>query len=354
MILVLGSYAMPQLQGRDMDLDARQASHTRPTPRLGGIAFFSATCAGIGFVPATISEPYAQFVLATSLLFAVTLLEDLGYAVSPRIRLLIAMLAALLVIVLLEVWLTRIGIAFIDPALNLWFFGVPLTLIATAGVANAFNLIDGVNGLAVLTAGSAALALFAIADAAAFHDMSQLTLLFLAALAGFAVLNFPFGLIFLGDAGAYTLGFILSWFGISMVLNIEELTPWAILLVMFWPVAETVFSMYRRSRRRTGTMQPDRIHMHQLVMRGLEVCLIGREKCLLANSMTTVVMAPFVILPPIVGVLFWNEPKLAFAAVVVLSTLFVSAYALGPAAVKRFRRRLKTKPSALSRCAPDV
>jgi len=112
--------------------------------------------------------------------------------------------------------------------------GVPLTLLITAGVANGFNLIDGVNGLSAFTGLCSALALAYIAGQGGAWTLQMMALLLAAAILGFLVLNYPFGLIFLGDAGAYTLGFVIAWFGISLLRAIPEVSAWAVLLTVFW------------------------------------------------------------------------------------------------------------------------
>ncbi|MFC6639883.1 hypothetical protein GV827_22010 [Sulfitobacter sp. JBTF-M27] len=314
------------LTGRPQDLTAVQAMHDAPTPRIGGIAIFSAFALSGVFAPTELSQPYRDFILATSFLFCVGLLEDLGIHISPWKRLLACVIASLLVIWLLGVWLPRLGIPGIDSRMGLWFIGVPVTLLITAGVANGFNLIDGVNGLASGTSLVAALAFAAIAHQAAYPHMVSLALMLAAGIFGFFLLNFPFGLVFLGDAGAYTIGFVLSWFGISILLNAPDASPWAIFLTVFWPIADTLLAMVRRRRRVQGSMVPDRLHVHQLVMRALEIYILGRRRRRFANPLSTVLLAPFVIAPPLVGVLLWDQNRLAFGAVVVFFGLFFGSY----------------------------
>lgn len=134
------------------------------------------------------------------------------------------------------------------------------------------------------------------------------------------------------------LGFVLSWFGISVLVNVPEASPWAILLTMFWPVADTLLAIYRRSRLKAAPMAPDRLHVHQMTMRALEICVLGRYRRHNANPLCTLVLAPFVIAPPIAGVHFWNQTIMAFTAVVVFSALFFGTYAASLMLIPRFRR----------------
>ena len=336
--IVLLKSRFPRLSGRAGDLRAVQSMHNRLTPRVGGLGIFGALGVSVIFAPVSIAGAYAELILATSLLFLVGLSEDLGFHVSPRWRLMAAAGASLLAIWLLGVWMPRTGITGLDAVVDHWLVGIPLTLLVTAGISNGFNLIDGVNGLASVTAIVAAVALSQIAALAGYTTMVHLAMMLAAGIFGFFLLNYPFGLIFLGDAGAYTLGFVLSWFGIAVLINAPEASPWAILLVLFWPVADTMLAIYRRSRRNADVSAPDRLHVHQMVMRAQEICILGRNRRQIANPLTTLVLLPFVIAPPIAGVLLWNQNQNAFLAVVVFGVLFFASYAAAPGLIRRFRR----------------
>lgn len=343
--LIVLARCVPRLSGRSDDTTAVQAMHLRVTPRVGGIAIFGALACSALFAPIVIQQSYIAFLVATSLLFCVGLSEDLGFHISPRLRLLAVVATSLIVILVLGVWLPRIGIGFADRLLQYWFVGIPFTLLITAGVSNGFNLIDGVNGLASLTAISASITIALIAHQGGYATMVSLCMMLAAVTLGFFVVNYPFGLIFLGDAGAYTLGFVLSWFGIAVIVNVPDVSPWAILLTLFWPLADTLLTMYRRSRGNKAAMMPDRLHAHQLVMRAIEICFLGRGRRHISNSLTTLVLTPFVVAPQIVAVILWDRNLAAFLAVLVFLALFFGSFALLLATVRRIRPRLKTPQS---------
>lgn len=345
MIVVFARY-IPSLTGGQRSLGAVQTMHTKPTPRLGGLAIFAALFASLPLAPPTITDRYTLFIMAASFLFVVGLAEDLGLGISPRKRLMAAAISSVLVMSLLDVWLPRADVPLLDDWMDHWAVAVPLTLLVTLGVANGFNLIDGVNGLAALTAIVAAVALALIADAAGYTVMVHLSMMLAAAILGFMVLNYPFGFIFLGDAGAYTLGFVLSWFAISILNKVPDASAWAMLLVVFWPVADTVLAIWRRSRSRRPAMAPDRLHFHQLVMRALEIHFLGRGRRQIANPLTTLILSPMVAAPPMVGVLFWDQPVLAFLSVLFFAALFGVTYNLAKPALDILSR---TVGAAMSR-----
>ena len=95
-------------------------------------------------------------------------------------------------------------------------------------------------------------------------------LLLIASVLGFMVLNFPTGKIFLGDGGAYALGHMTVWSAIILISNETKVSPFSILLIFFWPVADTGLAIWRRWKLGTPTDRPDRLHFHQLAMRPLK------------------------------------------------------------------------------------
>ncbi len=325
----------PRLAGRSSDISAVQSAHSSITPRVGGLGIILTILLMAFYSPEGVKDRYLYLALASCFLFAAGFLEDLGFGVSPRMRLLAAAISSIAVIVLLDVWLDTIGVPYLDHLVSFWGIGIPLTLLVTVGLANGFNLIDGVNGLAGFTAITATVCLAYIARIAGYGDLSDLCIMLAAGIIGFWMLNFPFGMIFLGDAGAYVIGFVIGWFAISLAINVPEATPWAILLTIFWPVADTGLAIYRRSTRKTAKMRPDRLHVHQIVMRVLELTLLGRHRRSISNPMTTLVLAPFVLAPAVTGVLLWDRPLLAFLAVIVFTLLFFMSYLMTIPTVKR-------------------
>lgn len=264
-----------------------------------------------------------------ALLFAVALAEDLGFGVSPRKRLMAAVVASALAMAMLGSWLPRADIPGLEHLVMIGVLGIPLTLFVTVGLANAFNLIDGVNGLAAVTSLVALCALGVIADQIARPDIVRLCQELFMGVLGFLVFNYPKGRIFLGDSGAYGLGFVLAWIGILILLASPVATPWAILLTLFWPVADTALAIYRRRKRGAQAMQPDRLHVHQLVMRALEIHVLGRDKRHFSNPLTTLILTPFIIAPAIFGGILYNNPLLAGIAVIVFGLLFTLSYVIG-------------------------
>ena len=323
----------------EKDQYAVQAAHDGVVSRLGGCAMFLTLLCFLWALNLNMLNPilltnfdvsYLYFLLASSLpIFIVGLSEDLGYLISPSNRLLTSIFSGFLVFWTFEVWVKGVGLPVIDTVLSFWLIGVSFTLVAASGVVNAFNLIDGLNGLAGFTGMLVAVSLSFIAFEVNQIEVLRFLFVFSACILGFMFLNFPFGKIFLGDAGAYTMGHILVWTAIILVNSSSEVSPFAILLIFFWPVADTLLAIWRRWKTRKRADQPDRLHFHQLVMRFLEIRFFGRNRRRLTNPVTTIFLLPFIATPQIMGVIFWNNFEVSMSLAVVMMILFFGTYFSG-------------------------
>ncbi len=242
-----------------------QKFHTSDTPRIGGLGIF-------------VAFTVVSFVLGNSIALKLTLaslpvvwggfLEDASSKVEPKIRLLLAFLSACLAMLFTGVLIRSLGFA---PFTHLpYAIAFVFTIFAVAGVANSINIIDGFNGLA---SGFSLIALsIFLAVSYQLHDtiLFEISLVLFFSVLGFFVLNFPFGKIFLGDGGAYFLGFMLAELSVFLVSRHPQISPWFCLAVMIYPVWEVIFSFYRRKfLRGLPVMYPDRMHFHSIVFRKL-------------------------------------------------------------------------------------
>ena len=255
----------------DHDLSGIQKIHLSPVPRVGGIAVFSALLVG-GLGALWIDEPLAPQILGLLFCslpaFLAGLVEDLTKRVGVRTRLCASFVSAALAIWFLDASLTRLDTPGLNFLIALTPIAVLFTCFAVGGLTNAVNIVDGINGLA---AGSVMLMLGGLGMLAWFsHDrlVLELCMLGIAALAGFIVLNFPRGKIFLGDGGAYLAGFWLAECAVLLLARQPQVSTWAVLLVGFYPVCETIFSMFRRHVIwRTSSGQADQTHLHHVLLR---------------------------------------------------------------------------------------
>lgn len=247
-----------------------QKFHAIPTPRVGGLGLITGLLAAAGLMMLTEHLPheriFSTLLLASMPAFLGGLVEDITKKVGVMERLLLTMLAGATAAWLLGAVLPRVDIPLIDTLLLITPIALALTIFAVGGIANAINILDGYNGLA---AGYAFIVLLALAAVAGFSgDLLILpaSLALAGALLGFLKWNWPGGRIFLGDGGAYLLGFMLAELSVLLILRNPKISPWFPFLLLCHPIFETLFSIYRRKLRRGQTPgRPDALHMHQLV-----------------------------------------------------------------------------------------
>lgn len=325
----------------DHDLSGPQKFHSRPVPRVGGAAVMVAVVAGIAIAQATESPAARQLLLLllSSLpAFVAGIAEDLTKSVSPRRRLIMTAVSAGLAIWLLQAFIQRTAIPGVDLLMPWVPFAMLLTIFVVTGVANAVNIIDGFNGLASMCVLMMVLALGYVAFQVGDTFVFTASLITAGAVLGFFVWNFPAGMIFLGDGGAYLLGFLLAELSVLLIRNNTSVSPIFPLLLCAYPIFETIFTMYRRKVvRGVATAAPDGIHLHTLIHRRLiRWTLAGdheRRRLTRRNSMTSPYLWMLCLSSVIPSVLWWDSTK-------VLSwflLLFVVSYVWLYARIVRFK-----------------
>ena len=278
-----------------------------------------------------------MLILSAAPVLFVGLAEDLGYDMSPKARLGASAFSSFIAILFFKVWLERLGIPGVDTLLMFAPLGILFTIFATVGVVNAFNLIDGLNGLSSYVTVSVAVSISIIAFQSGNTQISIFMVLFVTAVLGFMALNFPMGKIFLGDGGAYALGHLLVWSAIILISGASEISPFSILLVFFWPVADTGLAIWRRWKLGNPADRPDRLHFHQLAMRFLEIRLFGRDRREIANPVATLTLIPLISAPQVLGIFFWNDFRASVASALGMGLLFILTYLAGISIAKRGR-----------------
>ena len=303
-----------------------QRSHVGSTPRIGGLAIFFG-CAYAWYNSDNFSSNYLGYIILSGVpVLLLGLLDDFYFKISPIYRLLGAAISSILAIFLLETWLNRVDVFFVDQLFLLSPFAVLFTVFATTGVAHAFNLIDGLNGLSLGISLATSFFLTVIAWITSDILIVLLCLVFFLSSLGLFLLNFPWGKIFLGDGGAYFQGHCLSWIAILLIVRNPEITAWSILLIFFWPVVETVFSIYRRLHKKKSASIADREHFHQLVFDKIRGFKFFKNSSNFANSFSTFLILPLFIAPSFLALIFYNDITNATIAFFILLALYIFAY----------------------------
>jgi len=264
-----------------------QKFHTAPTPRIGGVAILFALAAAQAF-PASTAGLVGPMLIAAAPAFAAGLLEDLTKKVGVLQRLVATVSCGVIAWYLSGAVVRHTGIAGMDAVLAHTPAAVLFTAVAVGGMANAVNIIDGFNGLAggvvIIMLSSLGLIAWRVGD----PQLASVCLLLAACTAGFLAVNWPSGRIFLGDGGAYLLGFLVAWVAVMLLARNPGVPAWAPLLACAYPVLEVGFSFYRKSKREGyNPCQPDRVHLHMLVHRRVVRHRLAGRAPFLQNAMTS-------------------------------------------------------------------
>ncbi|MES2831431.1 MAG: glycosyltransferase [Pseudomonadota bacterium] len=323
----------------DHDLASVQKVHLEAVPRIGGIGIFVAvllTGAYTMWREPMIGKWIALLMLCSMVAFGGGIVEDITKNVSAARRLLLTMLAAVLGFYLLDAQIEHIHWIGSVWMLPVWI-SLPLTVLAVAGVANAVNIIDGFNGLASAVSLCMLLSLAYVALQVGDMFVLVAALMVAGAIAGFFIFNYPVGLIFLGDGGAYFLGFMLGELSILLVMRNPQVSTWYAALLLIYPVFETLFSVYRRLfLRGHSPSMPDGIHLHSLIFRRIVHWTVGREdgRALMhRNALTSPYLWLISLMAVVPATLLWRHTWILMA----FSALFVVSYIWLYARIVRFR-----------------
>jgi UDP-N-acetylmuramyl pentapeptide phosphotransferase/UDP-N-acetylglucosamine-1-phosphate transferase len=318
----------------DSDLTGVQKVHLEAVPRIGGVGIFIAvvlTCLVAMVRTPMLGQGILILLLCSSVAFAGGIVEDFTKSVSPSRRLALTMVAAMLGYFMLDARIERI-----DWITSAWLFPtiwltLPLTVLAVAGIANAINIIDGFNGLATVVTISMLLSLGYVAWQVDDTFVLVAAVIVAGAAAGFLIWNYPAGMIFLGDGGAYFLGFMLGELSIMLVMRNPEVSTWYAALLLIYPVFETLFSVYRRLFvRGKSPGMPDGIHLHSLIFRRVVLWAVGRRDAralLVRNALTSPYLWLFSLMAVIPATLFWQHTwvLMGFCGLFVVTYLWLYA-----------------------------
>jgi len=337
-----------------------QRFHSGHIPRLGGVAMLLAC--GVGWAWIVLSSVLrlpnqlrlegwsaAAWWIATAIPVVGGIAEDLTQRLPARYRLLLTVGAAILAVAMLELTVPRLGGAAVDA----WWAGMPwlgvaLALLAISGLPHAFNLIDGYNGLAGLVALICCFAIAYVALQVGDRQLAAMVLALAGATAGFLLWNYPRGLIFAGDGGAYLWGVVIAVSSVLLVQRYALVSPWFPVLLLIYPVWETLFSIYRKLVRGQSPGVADALHFHQLIYRRIVRGVFHDDEArrmLMRNNRTSPYLWGFTLLTVVPAVLFWHNT----VVLMLCTALFVVSYVWAYVSIVRFRAqrwmRLRQRPN---------
>jgi UDP-N-acetylmuramyl pentapeptide phosphotransferase/UDP-N-acetylglucosamine-1-phosphate transferase len=280
-----------------------QKIHHQLTPRIGGLGIFVAVVSAYFSENSSRADILGPLILAGLSAFIFGFVEDLTKQVNVLTRLLATILAGVVGWAITGISLSHIGVPLIDPLLKNQGFSVLFTAVAIGGIANAINMIDGLNGLASSMMVIALVAIATIAHSVGDVSLAIASLTVAAAIFGFFLLNWPWGNLFLGDGGSYFCGFALAWSCVLLVERNPSISPFAGLLLCIYPFTEVLFSIYRRKIRAHNPTGPDLQHLHSLIYRRY----LSTTKLQVSENSIAGLIVGLLSIPPCVCAFYFRE-----------------------------------------------
>ena len=257
-----------------VDLPDRSSKfHMRPTPLTGGLGILLALLVSgklyidlnnlTGYLP---EFTFRLMVISVPLLI-LFLIDDLR-GLKPLIRIIIQCALSGYMIFSTGVYLESLGNLFGFGNINLGLFGIPFTLFCVVGVMNAFNMMDGINGLC---SGCAMLALILIGFSSGLIYDSMLVLIIGSTL-GFVIFNLGFlgkkrG-VFLGDSGSNLIGFWVAWIAVYASQNQNYfIEPITMLWFISIPLLDCIGLIFSRIKKGLSWSTAGRDHIHHKLMK---------------------------------------------------------------------------------------
>ena len=319
-----------------LDHPGGRKRHGDSVPLTGGLAI------SVGFFVALAVSfhalgDYRVLFVALAMLAAIGVLDDSG-EVSPRSKMGVQVIAAVLMTSWGDHFLTSLGDLFARGPIELANWAIPLTVFATVAVINGINMLDGLDGLA---GGLVAVMLaFFTGFAWWLGDVNALKLLvvLLGSVVGFLLFNAPHPWrgrrrTFMGDTGSLVLGFAIAWFSIDLTQRPESLVP---PVLMLWVVGVVLFDLFtvtvRRVVRRRDPAAPDRAHLHHVLMRWGYSPTATAGIIVLANALMAAA-----------GTIAWQAGApdyVLFSAFILLGLVYFGVFLSPARLLRRMRRRI--------------
>jgi len=232
--------------------------HARPTPLLGGLAIFAA----IAIPAAALGNDHGFWgIIAGAALMAMLGALDDIHPLHPAVKL-CGMLAIASIPAFLGITIDHVTLPFLG-VFDLGWWQYPVTIIWIVAIANIVNFIDGMDGLAAGFCGIAALTFAVLAASLGREDAAAICAIVAGATLGFLRYNFHPATIFMGDAGALMLGYLLAAMAIQGVLKTAAAVSLVLpLVILALPILDTSFVIAKRLKYGRPIYEADRSHFH--------------------------------------------------------------------------------------------
>ena len=250
-----------------VDVPNARKIHTKPISRIGGVAIWGSTMLTFLCLVLMSYYPYGKLMsgilLGGSLMFLLGLVDDI-YGLGAKFKLFMQLSIAT-VVYLLGVQIDSVPF-FGGFDLGIWSY--PITLLWIVGISNAFNFIDGVDGLAgsVVTVNSITLGILAVTLTPSSPISALIGFILAGSMLAFLTFNFNPAKIFMGDSGALFSGFLLAAISITGVMKVATLAILLPFVVLAVPIIDITYSSLRRIFKGQSPFVADAEHIHHKLL----------------------------------------------------------------------------------------
>ena len=296
-----------------------QNIHQGQVSRLGGLILII-----LFFIYAIHGQIISFRFLSISLLVLIpALMEDFGINLKPLFRLFLILIGCLLLIVDLKS-LPQFDLMFLNIFLNNFYFQIIFYTLALATVVNGQNIIDGTNGLSASTG----IVIFICIGYLGFEINNTKTIMtaivVITLLISFLIFNYPFGKIFLGDAGSYFIGLLAGYLVIEIFAANPQLPTSSAVIIIFYPALEVIFSYFRKIYIHQSPFLPYNKHLHLKIFYLLSK---GKTKnILLYNSLVTPFLSIIWLSPISILLISLELPQLSIILLAALVLVYLFFY----------------------------
>jgi UDP-GlcNAc:undecaprenyl-phosphate GlcNAc-1-phosphate transferase len=250
----------------DIPKDDRRV-HNKAIPVMGGLAIYISFVMGVNLYNGLLTKSQLGIIIGATIIVVGGMIDDIK-DLRPKYKILIQVIAAICLLQSgIKISILTNPFREIYPYLNIGWIYIPVTIIWIVGVTNAFNLIDGLDGLAAGIAFISSVTLMIVSLMNGRLEAAFLTAVLSGAILGFIPHNFNPASIFMGDTGSQLLGFLLA--AISIESSIKSATAFVIavpILAFALPIYDTLFAMIRRKVNGKSMIKADKGHLHHRLL----------------------------------------------------------------------------------------
>lgn len=299
-----------------------QKIHKNKVPRIGGICLILPYIILIFYEKYDFGNSFDVVILSSIPIFLTGLLEDFTKKISANIRLFATILSSLICINFTDLSISLLGLDFLYYFFEGGIVPYILSFLALILLTQSYNIIDGLNGLCSLNSILTLAVIIYLSRLVNDETVFLCSITLIGVVFGFLIFNFPLGKIFLGDGGAYFLGFITAYLLIILPERNHDISPLTSLILAIYPAYETLRSFVRRTVIRiTSFTNPDQRHLHSIINNFVETRMNFKEKWM-SNSFASLITLLIPLFNCVVSALYFNNERILIIAFLIHIMLY--------------------------------